>query len=148
MKEKSWTFQVGSVVKNSPVNARGATDSGMIPGSGRSPRGGNGNPLQYSCLEDPMDRGARRATAHEVTRSRTRLSDGARVPTARSPWPRQNHCWPPPLPHQTHPPCGSALPLASQYFHCCFSSKLEVTEHHCLPNKLPSVMQPLWGFPR
>ena len=53
-----------------------------------------------------------------------------------------------PHPQRTHPPCCSASPLVSQYFHCCFSSKLEVTEHHCLPNKLPSVMQPLWGFPR
>ena len=47
----------------------------MIPGSGRSPGGGNGNPLQYSCLENPMDGGAWRATVHGVAKSRTRLSD-------------------------------------------------------------------------
>ena len=47
----------------------------MIPGSGRSPGEGNGNPLQYSCLENPMDGGAWLATVHRVTKSRTRLND-------------------------------------------------------------------------
>ena len=50
-------------------------DIGSIPGSGRSPGGGHGNPLQYSCLENPRDRGAWQATVHGVTQSRTRLSD-------------------------------------------------------------------------
>ena len=50
-------------------------DPGSIPGSGRSPGVGNGNPLQYSCPENPMDRGAWRATVHGVTKSWTRLSD-------------------------------------------------------------------------
>ena len=54
------------VVKNSPVNAR---DTGSIPGSGRSPGGGHGNPLQYSCLENPMDRGAWQPIVHGVTES-------------------------------------------------------------------------------
>ena len=49
-------------------------DAGLIPGSGRSPGGGNGNPLQYSCLENPMDRGAWWATVHGVTKSWTGLS--------------------------------------------------------------------------
>ena len=49
-------------------------DPGSIPGSGRSPGEGNGNPLQYSCLENPMDGGAWQATFHGVTRSQTRLS--------------------------------------------------------------------------
>ena len=44
--------------KNLPASARGIRDMGSIPGSGRLPRGGHGNPLQYSCLENPMDRGA------------------------------------------------------------------------------------------
>ena len=57
-------FSGGSVVKNSPANAG---DQGLIPVSGRSPGGGNGNPLQYSCLENSMDRGAWRATVHGVT---------------------------------------------------------------------------------
>ena len=50
-------------------------DPGSIPGLGRSPGEGNGNPLQYSCLEIPMDRGAWQATVHGVAKSRTRLSD-------------------------------------------------------------------------
>ena len=48
----------GGPGKNLPMNARDAKDAGSIPGSGRSPGGGNGNPLQYSCLGNPMDRGA------------------------------------------------------------------------------------------
>ena len=57
------------VVKNLPANAGGVRDSGLIPGLGGSPRGRHGNPLQYSCLEDPMDREAWRATAHRVAKS-------------------------------------------------------------------------------
>ena len=56
------------------VSADNAGDLGSIPGSGRSPGEGNGNPRQYSCLENPMDRGARQATVHGVAKSRTRLS--------------------------------------------------------------------------
>ena len=52
-----------------------AGDAGLIPGSGRSPGGGNSNPLQYSCLGNPMDRGAWWVTVHEVSKSRTRLRD-------------------------------------------------------------------------
>ena len=63
------------VVKNLPANARDARDVGSIPESGRSPGEGNGNPLQYSCLENPMDGGAWWATVHEVAKSRTRLSN-------------------------------------------------------------------------
>ena len=55
------------VVKNLPADAGDLRDVGWIPGSGRSPGEGNGNPLQYSCLENPMDRGAWRATVHGVT---------------------------------------------------------------------------------
>ena len=50
-------------------------DAGLIPGSGRSPGEGNGNPLQYSCLGNPMDRGASWAVVHGAAKSRTRLSD-------------------------------------------------------------------------
>ena len=57
------------------VSACNAGDLGLIPGSGRSPGEGNGNLLQYSCLENPMDGGAWRAIVHRVTKSRTRLSD-------------------------------------------------------------------------
>ena len=59
------TSQVASVVKNPPVNAGGTRDVGSIPGLGRSPGVGNGNPLQYSCLGHPMDRGVWRATVHD-----------------------------------------------------------------------------------
>ena len=57
------------------ASAYNAGDPGLIPESGRSPGEGKGNPLQYSCLENPMDRGAWWATIHGVTKSRTRLSD-------------------------------------------------------------------------
>ena len=57
------------------ASAYNVEDPGSIPGSGRSPGEGNGNSLQYFCLENPVDRGAWRATVHGVTKSRTRLSD-------------------------------------------------------------------------
>jgi len=62
------------VVKNLPTNAGDVRDVGSVPVSGRSPGGGNGNPLQYPCLENPMDRGAWRAIVHGVVKSQTRLS--------------------------------------------------------------------------
>ena len=65
------------VVKNLPANARDLREVGSVSGSGRSPGGGHGNPLQYSCLENPMERGAWWATAHGVTKIRTRLSNCA-----------------------------------------------------------------------
>jgi len=61
------------VVKNLPANAGDTGDTSSIPGSGRSPGGGNGNPLQHSCLGIPMNRRARWATVHEITKSQTRL---------------------------------------------------------------------------
>ena len=57
-KKEKMGFPGGSVVKNPPANAGDTRDAGSISGSGRSPGGGHGNPLQYSCLENPMDRGA------------------------------------------------------------------------------------------
>ena len=63
------------VVKNLPAKAGDLRDTGEIPGSGRSPREGNGNPVQYSCLENPMGRGGWQATVHGVTKSQTQLSD-------------------------------------------------------------------------
>ena len=59
------------IVKNTPANAGDIRDAGSIPGSERSPGGGQGNLLQYSCLENPMDRGAWRATDHGVAESDT-----------------------------------------------------------------------------
>ena len=61
--------QVALVVKNPPANAGDARDADSIPGLGGLPGGGNGTPLQYSCLENSMDRGARRATVHGVAES-------------------------------------------------------------------------------
>ena len=65
----------GPVVENTPANAGDARDAGLISGSGRSPRVGNGNPLQYSCLGNPIERGAWWAAVHGVAKGRTRLSD-------------------------------------------------------------------------
>ena len=63
------------VVKNPPANAGDIRDTGLIHGSGRSAVGGHGNPLQYSCMENPMDRGASRVTVHRVAKSQTQRSD-------------------------------------------------------------------------
>ena len=65
-------FPSGSVVKNLPANAG---DKYSVPGLGRFPGEGNCNPLQYSCLENPMDRGSWQATVHGVTKSGTQLTD-------------------------------------------------------------------------
>ena len=59
--------------KNSPANAGDVRDVGSLPGSGRSPGKGHGSSLQYSCLENPMDRGAWQATVHGVAKSQTQL---------------------------------------------------------------------------
>ena len=69
---------VASTVRNPPANSgdTGGTDS--VPELGRSPGEGNGNPLQYSCLGNPMDRGAWRATVHGVSKSQTRLSNNTK----------------------------------------------------------------------
>ena len=68
-------FPGGTVVKNLPVKAGGLRDTGSIPGSGRFPGGGNGNPLQYSCLGNPLDRGAWKLIIHRVAKNQTQLSD-------------------------------------------------------------------------
>ena len=65
--------QVALVVKNPPPNAGDIRDVGSMPGSRKSPREGNGTPLQYSCLENPMDIGASQATVHRVPKSWTQL---------------------------------------------------------------------------
>ena len=71
VKPSNWASQVTQLVKNLPAIAG---DVDLIPGSGRSPGGGNGKPLRYSCLENPMDGGVWRATAHGVSKSWTQLS--------------------------------------------------------------------------
>ena len=74
-------FSGGSAVKNLPANTGDAGEAGLIPGSRRSPGKGNGNPLQYSSLENPTDRGVQWATVHGVTKSQTGLK-------------QLNHCHP------------------------------------------------------
>ena len=68
-----WASQMALAVKNLPGNAGDVRDRGSIPGLGRSPGGGHGSPLQYSCLENPMDRGAWGVRVHRVTKSWTGL---------------------------------------------------------------------------
>ena len=82
--------------KNSPANAGDVRNMGSIPGLGRSPEGRRGNPLQYSCLKNPMDRGAWRATVHGVAKSGTRLSDLAHV---------HAQSWTPEPAYQDQAPC-------------------------------------------
>ena len=72
LKKKKWPSQVVLVLKNLPVNAE---DTGSISGSGKSPGEGNGNPLQYSCLENPSDRGAWWAMVQGAAESWTCLSN-------------------------------------------------------------------------
>ena len=67
-------FQVAQVVKNLSANAGDARDLGSISGLGRSPGVGNGNPLKYSGLENPINRGAWQATVHGVAKSQIQLS--------------------------------------------------------------------------
>ena len=69
----SGASQVALVVKNPPANAGDKRDKRLIPGWGRSPGVGHGTALQYSCLENPMDRGAWRATVHRAAKSQTQL---------------------------------------------------------------------------
>ena len=72
---KHWASQLAPVVKNPPVNVGDARDADLIPGLRRSPEVGNDNPLQYSCPENSMDRGAWRTTVHGAAKSCTRVSD-------------------------------------------------------------------------
>ena len=72
-------FPGGTVVKNPPADAGDTRDMHSIPGSGRCPGEGNGNPLQYSCLGNPLDRGAWWAILHGAAKSRTRLRNYTRT---------------------------------------------------------------------
>ena len=74
-KENMIFFEQERVFKKASSNITNAGDLGLIPGLARSPGEGHGNPLQYSCLENPRDRGAWWATVHGVAKSRTQLSD-------------------------------------------------------------------------
>ena len=116
-----FTIHPGAAVKNSPAKAGDAGDAGSIPGWGRSPGEGNGNQLWYSCLENPMDRGAWRATVHGVAKE----SDTTQHST------------------HTHPPCTLDSVLLSS---SSFTKELLPT----LPsvrNKTPTVGVP-WEPPK
>ena len=69
------TYPGGASDKEPPANAGDIRDAGLIPGSGRSPGGKHGNPLQYSCLENPKERGAWLVTVHRVPKSWTQLKE-------------------------------------------------------------------------
>ena len=71
-------FPDGTTIKNLPCNAGDMGDAGSVPGLGRSPGGGCGNPLQYSCLNNFLDRGTWQGIVHGITESRTRLSEHAK----------------------------------------------------------------------
>ena len=71
MYQYRYRYPCGSDGKESACKAGDAGDVGWIPGLGRSPGGGNGNPFQYSCLENAMDRGAWRVTVHGIAKSQT-----------------------------------------------------------------------------
>ena len=72
------------MVRNLPANARDIRDMDWIPGLGRTPGGGHGNPVQFSCLENPMDRGAWQATVHRITKSWTQLKRLSTLPAGDS----------------------------------------------------------------
>ena len=86
---KARGFPGGAVVKNPFASAGDARDAGSIPGLGRSPGEGNGNPLQYSCLENSKDRGAWWATVHRFIKSWTRLNTHTHTHTECSKLPRR-----------------------------------------------------------
>ena len=73
-------FPGGLIVKNQPANVGVTGNAGSIPGSGRSPEGGNGNPLQCFCLEDLMDRGTWWPTVHSIAKSRTQENEHVKIP--------------------------------------------------------------------
>ena len=88
-------FRSGSVVKNPPANAGDAGDTGSVPGLGRSSGGGSGNPLQYSCLENPLDRGAWRVIVQGIVKSQIWPTNRAHT-RIQAPWRPGSHltCWP------------------------------------------------------
>ena len=114
-------FPGDSVIKNLPVSVG---DAGSIPGLGRFSREGNGTPLQYSCLENPMDWGAWRATVHGVAKSWTRLSDGTTStrPGRAAPRSKGTHLHDPPSDHR-----GCDSPLLHPRDQCLNWSGC----HHC-----------------
>ena len=85
-----WKLRVALGIKKAPANAEDVRNAGSVPGLGRSPEGEHGNPLQYSCLENLMDRGAWWATVHGFTKSRTQLKQ---LSTKENPFPCLFQLW-------------------------------------------------------
>ena len=90
--------QVALMIKNPPANAGSTRDVGSVPGLGRSPGEGHGNPLQYSCLENPMDRGAWWATVHRTEKSQTQMKRFSMCNICKfcqenAYWQLQDPCW-------------------------------------------------------
>ena len=141
----NWASQVTLVVKNPPANAGDIRGVGSIPGLGRPPGGGHGNPLQYSCLENPMDREDWWATIQGVAKSRSRLK-----------WLSKHTCIMTCIHHYNlvqkihcpKDPCAlSSLPCPSPWqpliFHClhcsCLSRMLESYSLFKLPSSLGNM---------
>ena len=78
----TWLLLETSLVAQTEASAYNTGDLGLIPGLGRPPGEGNGNPLQYSCLENPMDRGAWQTTVHGAAKSQTRLKGLSTLPVS------------------------------------------------------------------
>ena len=117
------------VVKNLPANEGDIRDKGSIPRSERSPGGGHGNPLQYSCLENPMDRGAWRATVHRVARSQTRLkrlSTAQKKPASETVWMEAGFLHP-------VPSLTTLVKLTSSNLTCCEETQQYLMHHLSWP---------------
>ena len=130
----------GSVVKNLPASTEDAGDTSLIPGSGRSPGGGNGKPLQYSCLENPVDRGAWWTTVSGVAKSQIQLSSWACTHGGgyAKQWSQRRRTWSP-LPSY-HPSAHS--PASCHMQSSCFPQALVL----CSLSALPAAHQSSLGF--
>ena len=126
------------------ASAYSAEDLGSIPGSGRSPGEGNGNPLQYSCLENPMDRGAWWATVHGVAKSQTRLSNFFFILVPTLCWPAVGHQALPELskPQYPYPKLEIQLYELQSAFLLCFHTLLKALSSSWLYDITDQVV---WG---
>ena len=115
-------FPMTLEVKNPHANAGDSRDGGSIPGSERSAGEGHGSPLWYSCLENPMDRGALWATVHRLTKSWTQLKDSACTHSSSSR-----------LSSQVHPPALRSLPIVFLSSPLHPASRLACSPHLCSP---------------
>ena len=120
------------MLKNLPANAGDIRDKGSVPGSGRCPGGGNGNPLQYSCLENPRDRGAWQATVYGVAKNWTRLND---LEACNITW----RCSP--IPSREASVVPALRPCQPSFLPILFYCLLLLSSHH-----RPTTLQPWGGF--